>query len=125
MTPLQSIRAECRRCKGGQLFRCESTTCSLNLAGRPLPKIKAHCRECNGDDHPKECTGKLLDGGTCHLYPFRLGKNPNAKKRTLSPERKLKATEALAKYRRESCLNVQSTLPGSTITPPVVLGDTK
>lgn len=121
MTPSQSIRAECRSCKGGQLFRCASTACSLNHAGRPLPKIKAHCRECNGDDHPRECTGKLLDGTTCNLHKFRLGKNPQAKKRTLSPERRQKAIEALARHRRESCPNAPSAPPGSTITPGAVL----
>lgn len=117
MTPSQSIRAECRSCKGGQVFRCESTACSLNLSGRPLPKIKAHCRECNGDDHPKDCTGRLLDGNTCILHEFRLAKNPHAKKRTLSPERRQKAIEALAKHRRESCSNASSSPVDSTITP--------
>lgn len=116
MTPLRSIRVECRSCKGGQVFRCESKTCFLNRAWRPLPKIKAHCRECNGDDHPKDCTGRLLDGNTCILHEFRLGKNPHAKKRILSPERRLKAIEVLAKHRRESCSSASFSPPGSTIT---------
>jgi hypothetical protein len=121
MTPLQSVRAECRSCKGGQLFRCESKACALNRQGRPLPKIKAHCRECNGDDHPRECTGRLLDGSICNLHPFRLGTNPQAKKRTLSPEHKAKLTEAGRKHRFGTGQNAPSIPPGSTITLPGIL----
>ena len=117
MTPGQAIKAECRKCKGGQVFRCESKTCDLNRTGRPLPKIKAHCKTCNGDDHPRECTGKLLDDGSCNLHPFRLGKNPSAKKRTLSPEHKAKLVAALSKHRQESCSRGSFSPPGSPITP--------
>lgn len=120
MTPSQSIRAECRSCKGGQVFRCESKACNLNRPGRPLPKIKAHCRECNGDDHPRECTRRLLGGTVCNLHEFRLGKSPFAKKRTLSPERREKAIEALAKYRQESYSSGASETPGSTISSPAI-----
>jgi len=120
MTPAQAIKTECRSCRGGQLFRCESKVCSLYHPGRPLPKIRTHCRECAGDEHSRECTGRLLDGTTCNLHPFRLGKNPHAKKRTLSPERREKAIETLAKHRRESCSSGASTLPQSTINIPAV-----
>ena len=122
MTPSKAIRRECAVCKGGPRAKCESRVCSLNHAGRPLPKIKAHCRECNGNDHPKECKGELLDGTTCNLHEFRLGKNPHAKKRTLSPEHRQKAIAALAEHRRKSCLSVPSTLPESTEIVPAVQG---
>ncbi len=122
MTTAQAVKAECRRCKGGQVFRCESKACSLNLAGRPLLKIKSHCRECNGDDHPRECSGKLLDGTVCHIHPFRLGINPLAKKRTLSPERKAKLAEAGRKYRFGTGQNSPSEAAGSTITTSGVQG---
>ncbi len=118
MTPSQAIRTECRRCRGGQLFRCESKSCSLNRPGRPRPKIKAHCRECNGDDHPEDCTGRLLDGTTCNLYESRVGKNPHAKKRTLSPEHKAKLAEAGRKHRFHTGLNTSSVPAGLTVTLP-------
>lgn len=115
MTPSQSIRAECRRCRGGQVFHCESTVCTLNGSGRPLPKIKAHCRVCNGDDQPGECTGRLIDGDICNLHEFRLGKNPHAKKRTLPPEHKAKLAEAGREHRFGAVQNSPSIPPGSTI----------
>lgn len=121
VTASQAIRAECRSCKGGQLFRCESTACDLNRPGRPLPKIKAHCRECNGDDHPRECVGALLNGATCNLHPFRLGTNSQAKKRTLSLEHKAKLTEAGRKHRFGTVQNSQSLPPGSTTSLPGIL----
>lgn len=120
-TPSQAIKAECRFCKGGQLFRCESTACALNHAGRPLPKIKSHCRECSGDDHPKNCTGRLLAGTTCNLYEFRLGKNPHAKKRILSPELKGKLAEAGREHRFRTVQNSPSEAVGSTISLPGVV----
>jgi len=115
MTPAQAIRHECRRCRGGHLFRCESAACSLNDAGRPLPKIKAHCKTCNGDDHPRECVGKLLDGTTCILHDFRLGRNPFAKKRILSPENRAKLASAGRKYRFATGQNAQSIASRSKI----------
>jgi len=121
-TPAKAILAECRSCKGGQIFRCESLSCALNKSdGTSLRKIKAHCIECNGDDHPRECTGRLLNGDTCNLHPFRLGTNPQAKKRTLSPEHKAKLAEAGRKHRFGTGQNSQSTPPGSTTSPPGIL----
>ncbi|MHB8783774.1 MAG: hypothetical protein ACYDAX_10220 [Desulfobacteria bacterium] len=121
ITPVQAIKRECRTCKGGKVFRCESKACALNKSGGPsLRKIKAHCRECNGDDHPRECPGRLLDGAVCNLHPFRLGKNPNARKRTLSPEHRQKAIAVLAKHRRESCPGGAFPLVGSTIGHPAI-----
>jgi len=120
MTPAQSVRAECRRCKGGQVFRCGSKICALNLPGRPLPKIKAHCRVCNGDDHPRECTGRFLGGTVCNLHEFRLGKNRHAKKRILSPERKAQLVASGRKHQFGTGQNTPFSTPGSTISLPGV-----
>jgi hypothetical protein len=72
----------------------------------PAQAIKTECRSCKG---------RLIDGDICNLHEFRLGTNPFAKKRTLSPERREIAIASLAKYRRESCSSGTSKPPGSTI----------
>jgi hypothetical protein len=116
MTPAQAIKREFRSCKGGQLFRCESKVCALYRPDRPLPKIKVHCRECAGDDYPKECTGRLLDGSICNRHPFRLGKNPNRRRPTSVELEKL--ARAGAKFRFLPGEKGVSKPPGSTITLP-------
>lgn len=60
----------------------------------PIQAIKAKCLDC--------CCGqayevKLCPCNDCPLYPFRLGHNPNIKKRVLSDE----AKAILAKKMRE------------------------
>jgi len=115
MTPAHAIKAECRRCNGGSRRKCESKVCALNKPGYKLLRIKAHCRECNGDDHPSECTGRLLNGEICFLHPFRLGRNPSSKMRTLTPERKAAAVARLEKYRYRPKLKGPFSVPGSTI----------
>ena len=113
--PGQAIKMECRRCKGNGRWKCESKICALNRpAGSSLRKIKAHCKECNGDDHPKECTGRLLDGTTCLLHPFRLGKNPY-RPRKLSPEHREKLVAVGANFHFPTGQKGASVLPGSTI----------
>ena len=114
-SPGKAIKMECRRCKGGGRWKCEAKVCALNRpAGSSLRKIKAHCKECNGDDHPKECTGRLLDGTICLLHPFRLGKNPY-RPRTLSPENREKLVRVGAKYHFPTGQKGASNLPESTI----------
>jgi len=124
MTPAQAIRHECATCKGGARQKCESRACALRGGGSSLRRIKVHCRECAGDDHPRECTGRLLDGGTCILHDFRLGRNPFAKKRILSPEHREKAIARLAKHRRDSSSSASISPPGSKIaTSGILEGD--
>jgi hypothetical protein len=117
MTPAQAIKAECRRCKGGQRFECESELCALNKSGRALALIKAHCKECNGDDRPADCTGRMLDGTACLLHPCRLGKNPTAKRRTLSPEQRAAMAARLEKFRFRTGQKCPSATPGGAISP--------
>jgi len=66
----------------------------------PIKAIRLKCLDCSGDS-PKEVTECTLE--KCPLHPFRAGKNPFRKKRTLSPERKeaLAATLAAAREKRE------------------------
>lgn len=47
-----------------------------------LQAIRANCLECNGTTKEVE----LCPCVKCPLYPYRLGKNPNYKKRKLTPE---------------------------------------
>ena len=122
-SPAQAIKAECRRCKGGQLFRCESKVCKLSpdayTCRSSVRRIGAHCRDCNGDDHPRECVGRYLDGTTCGLHPFRLGKNPERPKRTLSPEQRAKMEATLAKNRSRIVGQMRFQAVGSTISSGV------
>lgn len=112
LTAAQSIKAECRSCKGGGRWDCESKVCYLNKPGlSALKRIKLHCVECCGGVKAEvaDCTGRLLrengNGKHCWLHPFRLGKNPYREK---SPGR----PENFAQNRREKGI---SKTPESTI----------
>lgn len=51
----------------------------------PMKAIRAYCLDCsNGSAHEV----KLCPMTECPLYAFRLGKNPNIKKKKLTPEQK-------------------------------------
>lgn len=81
MTPKKAILVECRRCLNTQAFKgCESSLCKLNVTSlKPVKKIKAYCLTCCPEQSiygVKLCDGKYMDGSTCILHPFRLGKNP-------------------------------------------------
>lgn len=80
MTPTKAIKAECCICKNDNRFTCISAICKLNdLSLTSLNRIKAYCISCVPEQNLKcvrECTGKLLDGRTCPLHPYRLGHNP-------------------------------------------------
>ena len=90
MTPLAAIRAECLVCMGGSrllVSNCQSTKCSLwhyrfgrkptGRDHRPLRAIRSHCLECVGTaKEVNNCTGRMLDGSSCTLHPFRFGHNP-------------------------------------------------
>lgn len=83
MTPKKAIETECRFCKTGQRFDCESSTCKLNYRGlTPLKRIKAHCLDCAGSRaEVVTCAGNILNPSPhkCTLWSYRLGKNPTLK----------------------------------------------
>ena len=93
LTPSKAIRKECRWCKGGGRWKCESKVCYLNKPGlSALKRIKLQCVECCGGVKAEVagCTGQLLrENGNrenCWLHPYRLGKNPYRKKSLGRPE---------------------------------------
>ena len=62
----------------------------------PVKAIRKKCLEC--------CCGQvkeveLCTVTDCALYPFRMGKNPYRRKRTLSDEQKAAMAARLAEYR--------------------------
>lgn len=64
----------------------------------PLKAIKEKCIDC--------CCGqkyevKLCPAESCPVWPFRLGKNPFLKGRTMTPEQREAAAERL-RYAREA-----------------------
>ena len=62
----------------------------------PIKAIRRHCLSCSGDS-PKEV--RLCVITDCPLYPYRLGKNPHRKGKTLTPEEKLVLKDRLLKAR--------------------------
>ena len=62
----------------------------------PIKAIKAKCLDCccGQRDEVKSCP--VTD---CPIWDFRLGKNPNRKKRSLTDEQKIAARDRLAKAR--------------------------
>ena len=137
-TPAKAITSECRWCKGGARWVCESTVCALNGPGSSLKRIKAHCLDCaardlgeSAHDAVRSCDGHLLrenwnaerwtdptgkERGLCFLLPYRFGKNP-ARPRRLSPEHKAKMIAALAEYHSRVNAKGRFAPVGSTITP--------
>ena len=91
-TALESIRAFCVGCQGGQhslVTACPSTACAFfpyrsgsiaDKADRRLLRIIAtYCREqCLPQEDPRDCTaGKMfLDLSPCPVWPFRTGRSP-------------------------------------------------
>jgi hypothetical protein len=57
----------------------------------PLKAIKKYCVTCKGRKNVEACEEKK-----CHLYSFRLGINPNSKRKPLSEEKKQILRERLA-----------------------------
>jgi hypothetical protein len=53
----------------------------------PLRSIRLKCIECSGDSFNEV---KLCVIPSCPLYPFRLGKNPNRRRRILTEAQKEK-----------------------------------
>ena len=83
MTPKKSIEVQCRYCKSGQRFDCESTSCRLNDRGlTSLKRIRAHCLDCVGSSpQVAGCRGEVLNPAPhkCSLWDYRLGTNPALK----------------------------------------------
>lgn len=65
----------------------------------PLKAIRAKCFDCCGGKYNeiRECGAQ-----SCPLYNYRFGKNPNRKKRVLTPEQKEKMLESLRKGKKKN-----------------------
>lgn len=64
----------------------------------PIKAIRQHCLSCSNGSS-KEV--KICVIPECPLYPYRLGKNPNRKKRTLSQKEKDEIRDRLSKARKK------------------------
>jgi len=64
----------------------------------PIKAIRQYCLSCSNGS-PKEVRFCVIP--ECPLYPYRLGKNPNRKKRTLSQKEKDEIRERLSKAREK------------------------
>lgn len=65
----------------------------------PLKAIRAKCLECCCDQVVEV---RLCDMTDCPLWPFRMGRNPYRKKRTLTDEQKARLIGQLNKARMEN-----------------------
>lgn len=63
----------------------------------PIKAIRAKCLDCVCNQ-PSEV--KLCENRRCQLWPFRMGKNPRAK-RNLTDEQRQKLSERMDKARQE------------------------
>jgi hypothetical protein len=85
LTPRRAVDKECRWCRGGGRWQCESKVCALSDSGScTLRKIRRHCLDCAGSPEAvRQCEGRVtggLDGPhICPLHDFRLGTNPRRK----------------------------------------------
>lgn len=93
MTAKKSINIECKRCcneAANWRAVCASYDCPIHFShtkGSSVRKIKEFCLQCVPEKSVfgvKACDGKYFDGSICVLLPFRMGKNPNRKKRQLT-----------------------------------------
>jgi len=80
----------------------------------PIKAIRLHCLECSGGSSNEV---KLCVIPDCRLYPFRLGKNPNVKKREYTEEQRAEMRERAKRnllsdktrsYNREEYANAPS-----------------
>lgn len=62
----------------------------------PMKAIRIKCLDCSGGSQNEV---KLCQCSDCPLYVFRLGKNPNRVKKTLTPEHVQRMQAGLAKSR--------------------------
>ena len=63
----------------------------------PIKAIRAHCLGCSGTANEV----KLCTVVTCPLFKYRLGKNPNIKKRELTDEQRAAIGERLNSAREK------------------------
>ena len=67
----------------------------------PLKAIRANCLQCVGSSNEvRLCTAK-----SCHLFPFRFGRNPYIRKREMSEEQREKAVKRLRAARETRRIN--------------------
>lgn len=64
----------------------------------PIKSIRAYCLDCSGNSSTEVRECPVVD---CPLYPYRLGKSPNRKKREFSEEEKKELAERLKKSRNQ------------------------
>ena len=63
-----------------------------------LQAIRAKCLDCMAGSANEV---KLCPCEDCSLFPFRLGHNPNIKRRERTPEEQAKINEQMAKLRQK------------------------
>ena len=63
-----------------------------------MKAIRAKCLECSNDNRGEVSLCTIPD---CPLYPFRLGHNPNIKKRELTEEQRQEMSDRLKRMRNE------------------------
>ena len=82
-TPAKVIKDECRWCKNGNQFTCESEVCALNNNSlSSLKRIRSHCLDCVQTTYEvTACEGNVIlpTPHKCHLWGYRSGKNPKRK----------------------------------------------
>ena len=99
MTPKQAWKLVCKQCAKTTPHKCETKICQLSDIFKfksTLKRIKAHCLDCAATDLDQPITRDVINcvDTKCPLHPYRLGKNPNRKKRAPNPDNLKKLTEA-------------------------------
>ncbi|MDK2957337.1 MAG: hypothetical protein PWQ57_2834 [Desulfovibrionales bacterium] len=65
----------------------------------PIKAIRAKCLECSGGSSNEVKLCPLVE---CPLYAFRLGRNPNIKRKPLTPQQRARASQRLAAARDQA-----------------------
>ena len=130
LSPIQAIRAFCMQCEGGSsahVQSCRYPPCPFYAyrigkvkKAKPtdtLTAIKRYCFEqCQAGSSQHEvviCQGDKATLGSCPVFSFRLGKNPN-KLKLLSDERRIALVEAGKQYRFHTGCNPSFSTPESS-----------
>ena len=73
----------------------------------PMKAIREKCLDCSGGSSNEV---KLCTATGCALYPFRLGKNPNIKKREYTDEERAEIAERLllSRQRKTSLISKET-----------------
>ena len=96
LSALEAIRKFCLQCQGGvsaNVTECQYTACPFYAyrmgvalpAGkhRPLKTIRTYCvEECQAGNQGQvdDCQGDTAAAGSCPVFLFRMGRNPNITK---------------------------------------------